>query len=126
MSLFNLDAVTQPLKSKEGLEHAVLQSLLNWGKAKVNDGIEDGQDKQGWWGNEFKPHVNCRDWTLARAKQTPDTLTKVIRFTEQSLAWLIADKIAKKIDIAASFEGMKLVRIINITLVDNTKYQVEV
>jgi len=125
VSNFNLKALTEPLKSESGLKHAVLQSLLNFGKAQINDEIESGQDKQGWWGTEFKPDISCRDWTLARAKNTNDTLIKSKRFTEQSLQWLIDNNTAKTIDVTTSFEQMKLVRTIDITLIDNTKYQVK-
>ena len=40
MSEFKLTALTSDLTTKEGLEHAVLQSLHNWQQA-------DGQ--HGWW-----------------------------------------------------------------------------
>lgn len=124
MSHFKLSALTDPLSNPNGLEHAVLQSLLNWGKAQKNDPLDADQDKQGWWAHEFVNAVGCRDWTLARAKQTPDTLNRAKRYTEQALQWLLDEKIAINIDVQTSFEGSRLIRVIDITLPDNSKQQV--
>lgn len=126
MNKFSLDVLTAPLKSQMGLEQAVLQSLLNWGEAQKNDLIENGKDKQGWWANEFVTGVASRNWTLDRAKQTQDTLNKSVRFTEQSLQWLIVKNVAKDISVNAYFEQSKLIRLIEITLVDDKKYQVKI
>jgi phage gp46-like protein len=124
MSYFKLSALTEPLSSPEGLEHAVLQSLLNWAKAQKNDPLDDGQDKQGWWAGEFVRAVGCRDWTLARAKQTADTLSRASRYTKQALQWLLDEKIAINIDVQTLFESDRLIRVIDITLPDNRKQQV--
>lgn len=126
MSYFQLTALTEPAYTDEGLKHAVLQSLLNWEKAQNNDPLDEGQDKQGWWGSEIVEAVGCRDWTLARAKQTPDTANRVKRYTEQALQWLINNTTAKTITVTVSYEGVRLTRIIDLTLKDNTLFQVTV
>ena len=126
MTHFQLAALTEQVKSTVGLEHAVLQSLLNWAKAQKNDPIDVGQDKQGWWGGEFVDGVGCRDWTLARSKRTTDTLNRAKRHTEQALQWLIDKKITQSIEVTAYFEGEKLMRIMNVTLKNGTKQQVTV
>jgi len=126
MSHFQLTALTEPLKSTVGLEHAVLQSLLNWAKAQKNDPVDEGQDKQGWWGGEYITAVGCRDWTLARSKQTSDTLNRAKRHTEQALQWLIDKKIAKSIEVTTYFEEDKLKRLMNITLKNGTTQQVTI
>jgi len=124
MSYFKLSALTEPLNSPDGLAQAVLQSLLNAEKAQKNDLLDDGQDKQGWWAGEFVRAVGCRDWTLARSKQTTDTLNRAKRHTTQALKWLLDEKIAINIDINAFFEGERLIRVIDITLPDNSQQQV--
>jgi len=126
MSLFQLSAITEPVKSTLGLEHAILQSLLNWAKAQKNDPLDNNQDKQGWWGGEFVQGVGCRDWTLARSKRTVDTLNRAKRHTEQALQWLIDKKVATAIEVTAYFEGEKLIRIMNVTLKDGTTQQVTI
>ena len=124
MSHFELNALTEPLSSENGLEHAVLQSLLNWDKAQKNDPLDIDQDKQGWWSSEFVRAVGCRDWTLARAKQIPDTLNRAKRYTQQALQWLLDEKIATGIDVQTYFKGERLIRVIDITLPSNKKQQV--
>lgn len=119
MSHFELEALTQPVTSQEGLKHAVLQSLLNWSKAQQNDRLDPGQNKQGWWGSEFLAGVGCRDWTLARAKQTPETLNRAKHYTKQALDWLIKQGTAKEIEVRAYYENDRLVRHIQIRLSDN-------
>jgi len=126
MSHFQLAALTEPVKNTVGLEHAVLQSLLNWAKAQKNDPLDAGQEKQGWWGSEFVQGVGCRDWTLARSKQTADTLNRAKRHTEQALQWLIDKKIATNIEVTVNFKGEKLIRTMNITLKNGTTQQVTV
>ncbi|MBN2605978.1 MAG: phage GP46 family protein [Thiotrichales bacterium] len=123
MSHFDLTAISNPLSNKTGLEHAILQSLLNWAKAHANDKIEKGQNHQGWWANEFLSGVGCRDWTLAREKQTGDTLSRAKHYTEQALEWLITQGRAKAIDVLCQYENERLVRLITITLPDGTEFQ---
>jgi phage gp46-like protein len=124
MSYFELSALSDPLSSANGVEQAVLQSLLNWAKAQKNDPIEADQDKQGWWAGEFVRAVGCRDWTLARAKKTTDTLNRANRYTKQALQWLVDEKIAINIEVTTLFEGSRLIRVIDITLPDNSQQQV--
>ncbi len=124
MSHFKLSALTEPVNSLDGLEHAVLQSLLNYSKAQLNDPLDAGQEKQGWWATSVIAATGSRDWTLARAKQTTDTLNRAARYTKQALQWLVDEKVVTTIEIATSFDGDRLVRVIDLTLTDNTKYQV--
>lgn len=124
MSKFNLKALTAEIDSSTGIEHAVLQSLLNWSKAQVNDPLESNQSKQGWWANEFLSGVGCRDWTLARSKQTNETLKRAKHYTEQALEWLISQKMATKIMVEVGFANERLVRIIKITLKDQSTKEI--
>lgn len=124
MSKFNLTALSAKIDSSTGIEHAVLQSVLNWSKAQTNDSIEPHQSKQGWWANEFLSGVGCRDWTLARSKQTNETLARAKHYTEQALQWLITEKIATKITVDAGFSNERLVRIIKITLKDQSTKEI--
>ncbi len=123
MSEFTLSALTESLYSAEGLKHAILQSLLNFSSAQKNDPLDEGQSKQGWWADEFVGSCGCRDWTLAREKQTPSTLNRAKRYTEKSLMWLIDDNIVKTIAVTTHFDQGRLVRVIDITLANNNQQQ---
>lgn len=126
MSHFELNALTRSLNEQEGMKHAILQSLLNWSKARANDPIEKDQDHQGWWANEFLSGVGCRDWTLARSKQTNETLRRAKHYTEQALDWLIAQGKATAIEVECEYVGERLNRRITITLPDETTMEVTV
>lgn len=121
---FSLNALTSELSSAEGLNHAVLQSLLNWGKAQQNDPREPNQSKQGWWANEFLSGVGCRDWTLARSKQTTDTLNRAKHHTEQALHWLLTQQVATRIDVKAWYESDRLIRLITVTLINQKTQEI--
>lgn len=116
--MFDLTALIEGIQTDQGLEHAVLQSLLNHAKAKANDPIHDDQDHQGWWANEFVEGVGCRDWTLSRSKHTPETLQRAKLHTEIAIQWLIEQGYATEITVSTHFEGEKLIRNIQIQLND--------
>jgi len=124
MSKFKLNALYENTESTAGIEHAVLQSLLNWSKAHINDPIEKHKSKQGWWANEFLSGVGCRDWTLARSKQTQETLKRAKHYTEQALHWLISQNLATKITVETGFTNERLIRIIKITLKDQSTTEI--
>lgn len=124
MSYFELSALTENINSTEGLNHAVLQSLLNYAKAQINDPIEKGQNQQGWWASEFINSVGCRDWTLAREKQTTETLTRAKTHTKKALNWLIQQKTAKSIQVETHYQNEKLIRQITITLQNDNQTEI--
>jgi len=125
MKQFSLKALTSEPLSQEGLEHAILQSLLNWSKAQRNDSLDPDQSKQGWWSTDFLNGVGCRDWTLARAKQTPQTLNRSRHYTEQALNWLITENIATSVEVSTWYESDRLTRLVNVTLVNGQNREVQ-
>ncbi|RUM91061.1 MAG: hypothetical protein DSZ27_07320 [Thiomicrospira sp.] len=122
MSVFDLKAISEPLTTQTGLAHAILQSLLNYSKAQANDRF-DGKNKQGWWAEGMVSGIGCRDWTLSREKQTEDTRKRALRYTEQSLEWLVKDNHLKSIDVTAYYQDDRLIREIIPTLPDGTKLE---
>lgn len=92
MSHFNLSALTVPLTSVDGLTHAVLQSVLNHSTSTQNDRARMKNDERGGcWNEDYVRAIGSRDWTLAREKNTPQTLIRTQRFYEDALAWLVSD-----------------------------------
>lgn len=92
MSHFNLSALTAPLTSVDGLTHAVLQSVLNHSESTQNDRARmKSNERGGCWNEPYVHAVGSRDWTLAREKNTPQTLIRTQRFYEDALAWLVND-----------------------------------
>ncbi|MGF1842276.1 phage GP46 family protein [Vibrio clamense] len=126
MSRFNLNALTAPIASQEGMTHAVLQSIHNHGESTKNDRARMDKDKRGGnWSDELLSIVGSRDWTLERAKVTPQTLSLAKRFYENALKWLITEGHAKSIQVSVWEEKPnQLGRNVMITLVNGSKFKV--
>ncbi len=102
MSHFNLNALTAPLTSVDGLTHAVLQSVLNHSASTQNDRARMKSDERGGcWNDAHVRAIGSRDWTLAREKNTPQTLIRTQRFYEDALAWLVNDGHARSVRVDA-------------------------
>lgn len=81
-----------------GLETMVAYSLFTNRRARPSD----ERDKPfGWWGDAFSPVTGDRIgsllWLLRRANLTPDTLRKAKLYSDQALAWMVEDGMAKKV-----------------------------
>ncbi|KJY78953.1 phage GP46 family protein [Vibrio nigripulchritudo] len=101
MSHFRLNALTEPVTSKSGLTHAVLQSIYNHGESNQNDRARMGNNERGGtWSQELIEVVGSRDWTLKREKLTDQTLSLAKRFYEEALTWLVKEGHAKRIDVS--------------------------
>ncbi|WP_375751585.1 phage GP46 family protein [Vibrio sp. HN007] len=126
MSQFNLNALTAPVTSKEGMTHAALQSIYNHAESTQNDRARMNKEERGGnWSDELLTMVGSRDWTLKREKVTSQTLSLAKRFYETALAWLITDGYAKSIDVSVWEEKpSQMERNITITLLDGTKFEV--
>lgn len=102
MNHFNLNALTAPLTSVDGLTHAVLQSVLNHSTSTQNDRARMKNDERGGcWNEDYVRAIGSRDWTLAREKNTPQTLIRTQRFYEDALAWLVDDDHVRSVRVDA-------------------------
>lgn len=127
MNHFTLSAITSPIATKDGMKHAILQSIHNHGEATQNDRARmEKNDRGGSWSNEFLSMVGSRDWTLRRDKLTPQTLSLAKRFYEEALAWLVSEGYAKSI-VVRVWESKPTVmsRVAIVTLIDGTQFEVE-
>lgn len=126
MSLFNLNALTVPLHSQEGMTHAVLQSVYNYAESTHNDRARmNSKERGGTWSQEWVEVVGSRDWTLKRTKLTDETLSVAKRFYEEALAWLINDGYARAIQVSVWRErSNQMGRNVKITLLDGSQFNV--
>lgn len=86
----------------EGLATAVLISLFTDRRAEDSDPVDDG-DRRGWWADAFSDRpCGSRLWLLAREKQTSATMRRAREYAEEALAWLVSDRIASSVRVAAS------------------------
>ncbi|TDM54093.1 phage GP46 family protein [Aliivibrio fischeri] len=126
MSYFNLHALTAPINTKEGLTHAVLQSVFNHAKSTQNDRARMQNDELGGcWSDEFVHGVGSRDWTLKREKLTEQTRLRAKRFYEDALEWLVKDSYIKTVNIDVFIlSPKKLGRRVTLTLNDDTTVEI--
>lgn len=123
---------TSGLIKEEGLESAVLISLLTDRRANPDDALpdDDGRvkaipaDRRGWCGDALSEddnddRIGSRLWLLVREKQTEETRRRAIHYANEALEWLIEDGIASTIEIEAEWEGIgRLNMLITIYLID--------
>jgi phage gp46-like protein len=69
-------------------------------------------DPRGWWGDALSSipgdATGSLWWTLARAKQTDETLNAAIQFAEQALQWMLDDGICSSLAVSAEWDGVGL------------------
>lgn len=126
MNHFQLSALTEPISSRHGMTHAVLQSIYNHAESTQNDQARmESNERGGTWSNAFLDMVGARSWTLQRAKLTDETLSLAQRFYEEALAWLVNEGHAKSIVVTVWREKPnQMGRNVMITLSDGTTFDV--
>lgn len=98
------------LTTDAGLRTAVVISLFTRRRARPDDVLPaDDGDRGGWWG-DLEPRIagdaiGSRLWLLAREKNTPATLNRAREYADEALGWLIADGVARAIDIGVEAQG---------------------
>lgn len=95
------------LAGDDGLETAVVLSLFTDRRAEPDDALPGrDDDRRGWWGDAFPDvpgdRIGSRLWLLGREKQTVATLVRAQHYAQEALAWLVADGIARSVDVIAS------------------------
>lgn len=103
---------------EDGIETAVIVSLLTDRRAQPDDALPAGtssqallpDDRKGWCGDaleEVTDHrIGSRLWLLIREKQTEETRLRAIDYSREALHWLVADRHATDINIDASWSTM--------------------
>jgi phage gp46-like protein len=95
------------LELDEGLETAIVLSLFEDARADGADAAARPEDLRGWWANTFaETPLDVRGsslWLLAREKRTEETRARAQRCAQDALDWLIQDKVAVAVNIAASW-----------------------
>lgn len=98
---FDIAFGSYDVATDDGLRTAVLLSLFTDRRAENDDAVED-DDRRGWHAH---PKRGSRLWLLARAKETPDTLSRAKTYTEEALAWLVDDGVARSVTVEAEWIG---------------------
>ena len=92
------------LLTAPALETAVMVSLFTDARALPEDRLPPGEDPRGWWGNALGGDpIGSRLWTLRRAKREPETLRRAEDMVREALAWLVADGVASRVEVACEW-----------------------
>lgn len=97
------------LAAGQDLATAVVISLFTDAPAGPDDEIPDGSgDRRGFWGDAEAPEgpIGSRLWLLAREKQVEGVRVRAEGYAREALAWLTADGVAARVDVAASWGGI--------------------
>ena len=100
------------LATDDGLETAVILSLFTDARAADDDPLPIGStDRRGAWIDSY-PAVDgdkfgSRLWLL-RGKQTQDELNRAKQYAEEALAWMIADGVARRVEVIAYIVRMEM------------------
>ncbi len=105
-NLIDVNMVIGDIAGDDGLETAVLISLFSDARATPDMiPIEDQDgDLRGFWGDlGGNDSTGSRLWTIRRAKQLSSTLAAARQYCEQSLAWMLEDKVADRIVVQTEY-----------------------
>lgn len=99
------------LERDDGLETAVIISLFTDRRASAEQIPPEYEqdDLRGYWGD--LTNVSATDqtgsllWLLAREKELPQTLSRAEQYCRGALAWMIDDRVATTIEVAASYHS---------------------
>ena len=99
---YALDALG--LESDDSLDTAVILSLFTDARANDDDTLPHGQsDRRGWWADAYPSaggdRFGSRLWLLRASKQLQASLITARQYAEESLAWMIEDGAAKKVEV---------------------------
>lgn len=100
---YNVALDGQSLELDEGLQTAVILSLLTWRRADSEDPVPDKTDLKGWWGDSF-PEVEgdffgSKLWIVQNMPATEETLQLAKTYAEEALQWMLDDGIVESVDV---------------------------
>lgn len=100
----------------DDLETAVVISLLTWARRAADDrDPTPGGDLMGWWADstlqESGDFLGSKIWLADGSKVTPDLLLQVNQWGKDALSWVVADKVADSVTVAAERSALDLNRV---------------
>lgn len=82
----------------------IIASLFTDARANEDDILPSGGiDKRGWWGDSFSDKkIGSKLWLLSREKQLSSVLKRAREFAEESLQWMIKERLIKSVTVIAT------------------------
>lgn len=103
---YTLQTEDGDLLADDGLENAVLISLLTDQRVTALEVPVPGDSRRGWWADELAEipgdKIGSKLWLLDRSVITDANLQKWEFYARQSLKWMITDMIAEEVICTAT------------------------
>ncbi|MBI0004927.1 phage GP46 family protein [Gilliamella sp. W8126] len=82
----------------------IIASLFTDTRANEDDILPSGGiDKRGWWGDSFSnKKIGSKLWLLSREKQLSSVLKRAQEYAEESLQWMIKERLIKSVTVIAT------------------------
>ena len=101
------------LATDDGLETAVLISLLCRRRADADDAVPPGADRGGWWGDAYLPpladgsadYIGSKLWLDRNLEATVANGNRILSHIREALAWMISDGVAASIDVTGTWQS---------------------
>lgn len=119
LSAADMALTSGALLGDDGLRTAILISLFSNARAPAGADLpERGDDRQGWWGDEFAAANTATSgpaseadalgstlWLLRRAKLLPAVVEQARAAAAAALGWLVRDGVASSVTVLAQARG---------------------
>lgn len=124
---FDIAIENGDLAHDDGLRTAVILSLFLDRRAEDGD-VASGADRRGSWMDATLDDPNdklgSRLWLLSREKELPATAQRARLYTEEALAWLVAEGVASRIETDATWIAPGVLQIhVQIFLVNGSVWE---
>lgn len=87
---------------QDDLARSVIISIFTWKRAGIDD-VLPGSTREGWWGDTYadvrNDEIGSKLWLLYREKLTDETLLRAKEYVEESLKWLLEDRVASRVEV---------------------------
>ena len=112
---FDLEIARDDIVKDDGLQSAIIISLFTDRRVGIEELPALETDRAGWWGDMFPEvegdEIGSKLWLLLREKQSASTLSRVVEYCKEALAWLVTDGVAESVEVEAEYperERLKL------------------
>ena len=104
-SIYDIVIENGDLKSTDGLDTAILVSMLTDGRASSSQ-VSEQSLRRGWIGNEQNTDpdfdLGSKRWLLDQAALTQKTVNDAISFDKESFEWMLTDGLIKDLTVTAT------------------------
>ena len=106
---FDLKMENNDFALDDTLKTAVIISLFTDHRVTIDELPDGEKDRRGWWAdalNDDGDQIGSKLWTLKREKITQEIMDRFQQYCEESLQWLIDDKIAQSVTVSVERAGL--------------------